>query len=198
MVARLLDDRLDMVVGVARPPRRVPTGPATASATGCSRRSSGCCSARAFTDMLSGYRVFSRRFVKSFPGLSRGFEIETELTVHALELRVPMAEVETPYYARPQGSTSKLSTWRDGLRILRTIVRLAQLRTPARVLLRDRHCARAMLDRARQCRLHHLHRDRPGAALPDRDPVDRADAAGASCRSPADSSSTPSRADGAR
>src|SRR3546814_12130763 len=69
-------------------------------------------------DMLSGYRVFSRRFVKSFPGLSHGFEIETELTVHALELRTPIADVPTPYRERPAGSASKLNTFRDGLRIL--------------------------------------------------------------------------------
>ena len=69
-------------------------------------------------DVLSGYRVFSRRFVKSFPALSTGFEIETELTMHALELRLPMAEVETAYVSRPEGSTSKLNTVRDGIRIL--------------------------------------------------------------------------------
>ncbi len=72
-------------------------------------------------DMLSGYRVFSRRFVKSFPVLSKGFEIETELTVHALELGMPVAEVVTPYNARDGGSTSKLRTYRDGFRILLTI-----------------------------------------------------------------------------
>ena len=69
---------------------------------------------QSFTDMLSGYRVFTRRFVKSFPALSGGFEIETELTVHALELELPVGEMRTPYYSRPQGSASKLSTWRDG------------------------------------------------------------------------------------
>jgi Glycosyl transferase family 2 len=69
-------------------------------------------------DMFSGYRVFSRRFVKSFPGTSRGFELETELTVHALEQRLPTGEIRTAYVERPGGSTSKLSTWRDGLRIL--------------------------------------------------------------------------------
>jgi hypothetical protein len=83
-----------------------------------------------FTDILSGYRVFSRRFVKSFPVLSRGFEIETELSVHALELDLPVGEVPTPYYARPKGSTSKLSTWRDGLRILSTIVGLYRSERP--------------------------------------------------------------------
>jgi hypothetical protein len=69
-------------------------------------------------DVLSGYRVFSRRFVKSFPALSKGFEIETELTLHALELRLPIAEVETAYASRPEGSASKLNTVRDGIRIL--------------------------------------------------------------------------------
>jgi hypothetical protein len=81
-------------------------------------------------DMLSGYRVFSRRFVKSFPALSSGFEIETELTVHALELRVPLGEMETPYRERPEGSASKLRTYSDGLRILRTIVWLIKQERP--------------------------------------------------------------------
>ncbi len=76
------------------------------------------------TDMFSGYRVMSRRFVKSFPTEARGFEIETELTVHALDLRVPVAEVRTRYFERPQGSTSKLSTYRDGVRILATMGKL--------------------------------------------------------------------------
>jgi hypothetical protein len=77
-----------------------------------------------FRDILSGYRVFSRRFVKSFPVLSDGFEIETELTAHALELMLPVAEIETPYRERPAGSQSKLNTWRDGFRILNMIVNL--------------------------------------------------------------------------
>lgn len=81
-------------------------------------------------DMLSGYRVFSRRFVKSFPALSAGFEIETELTVHALELRMPMAQRETTYKDRPAGSASKLRTFRDGFRILGMIVRLLQRERP--------------------------------------------------------------------
>jgi glycosyltransferase involved in cell wall biosynthesis len=83
-----------------------------------------------FTDILSGYRAFSRRFVKSFPALSTGFEIETELTIHALELGMPAGEIETPYYARPEGSASKLSTWRDGLRISWTIQRLYRTERP--------------------------------------------------------------------
>jgi hypothetical protein len=80
--------------------------------------------------MLSGYRVFTRRFVKSFPVLSGGFEIETELTVHALELELPVGEMATPYYSRPAGSASKLSTWRDGFRILRTVLRLYRAERP--------------------------------------------------------------------
>lgn len=81
-------------------------------------------------DMLSGYRVFSRRFVKSFPALARGFEIETELTVHALELRMPIADMATPYRERPAGSTSKLKTFRDGFRILWTILTLVKEERP--------------------------------------------------------------------
>jgi len=81
-------------------------------------------------DMLSGYRVMSRRFVKSFPALSTGFEIETELTVHALELDLPISEVDTPYFARPAGSVSKLNTWRDGARIMSTILHLYRSERP--------------------------------------------------------------------
>jgi glycosyltransferase involved in cell wall biosynthesis len=86
-------------------------------------------------DMLSGYRVMSRRFVKSFPALSSGFEIETELTVHALELRVPIAELAAPYYARPEGSASKLNTVGDGMRILRVIVHLVKEERPLQFFL---------------------------------------------------------------
>jgi glycosyltransferase involved in cell wall biosynthesis len=85
---------------------------------------------RSFTDIFSGYRVFSRRFVKSFPVLSEGFEIETEMSVHALELRMPVGEIETRYLARPEGSHSKLSTFRDGWRILKTIVTLYRIERP--------------------------------------------------------------------
>ncbi len=83
-----------------------------------------------FTDMLSGYKVFSRRYVKSFPAMSRGFEIETELTVHALELRMPSGEEFTTYGERPSGSVSKLSTFRDGARILRLIFDLVRNERP--------------------------------------------------------------------
>ena len=82
------------------------------------------------TDMLSGYRVFSRRFVKTFPAQSAGFEIETELTVHAFSSRIPMKEVERDYFARPIGSVSKLSTFKDGFRILMMIVTLIKEERP--------------------------------------------------------------------
>ncbi len=88
-----------------------------------------------FDDMLSGLKVFSRRYVKSFPSLSSGFEIETELTVHALELRMPVGEMETPYGARPEGSESKLSTFSDGFRILRTIATLIKEERPLQFFL---------------------------------------------------------------
>jgi hypothetical protein len=80
--------------------------------------------------MLSGYRVFSRRFVKSFPALSRGFEIETELTIHALGLRMPVKELDTPYQERKAGSHSKLNTFRDGFRIVATILLLLKEERP--------------------------------------------------------------------
>ena len=85
---------------------------------------------RSFTDIFSGYRVFSRRFVKSFPVLSAGFEIETEISVHALELKMPVGELETVYAARPEGSASKLSTYGDGWKILKTIFTLYRIERP--------------------------------------------------------------------
>ena len=130
MVEQLLAENLDMVVG-ARAERAEKTyrrGHRTGNRllTGFVARALG----RPVGDMLSGFRVFSRRFVKSFPALSRGFEIETEFTVHALELDLPIAEVPTPYYARPEGSQSKLRTWFDGIRILRTIIKLYRAERP--------------------------------------------------------------------
>jgi glycosyl transferase family 2 len=130
MVAKLLEERLDMVVGsrVDRDEAAYRRGHRAGNRilTGIVAHVFG----RSFTDILSGYRVFSRRFVKSFPILSGGFEIETELTIHALELELPVAEIATPYYARPGGSQSKLSTWSDGLRILRTILKLYRAERP--------------------------------------------------------------------
>jgi glycosyltransferase involved in cell wall biosynthesis len=130
MIDALLEDRLDMVVG-----KRVPTGALAYRAghrfgnrllTGTLARLFG----RGFTDILSGYRVFSRRFVKSFPALSQGFEIETELSVHALTLNLPSVELATPYSSRPSGSASKLNTYSDGLRILRLMLALFKNERP--------------------------------------------------------------------
>lgn len=87
---------------------------------------------RETSDMLSGYKALSRRFVKSFPAMSSGFETETELTVHALEMRMPMGEISAPYAERPSGSTSKLRTYRDGTRILMLISRLIKDERPFR------------------------------------------------------------------
>ena len=132
MIARLLEDRLDMVVAarVHADDAAYRRGHVTGNRllTGFVDTVFG----SAFTDILSGYRAFSRRFVKSFPVLSGGFEIETELTVHALELELSVAEIRTPYYARPEGSESKLSTWRDGFRILGTILKLYRSERPLR------------------------------------------------------------------
>jgi glycosyltransferase involved in cell wall biosynthesis len=132
MIEKLQTDRLDMVVGLRldqaeaayRPGHRL----GNRMLTGFLSSVFG----EAFKDILSGYRVFSRRFVKSFPVLSDGFEIETELSVHALELALPVAEIETPYFARPEGSFSKLNTWRDGFRILGTILKLYRSEKPLR------------------------------------------------------------------
>lgn len=130
LVARLIDEQLDMVVGarVTQSDAAYRRGHRFGNRllTGMLARLFG----RSFTDILSGYRVFSRRFVKSFPVLSAGFEIETEISVHALELRMPVAEIETPYFARPEGSASKLSTYRDGWRIGWTILRLYRIERP--------------------------------------------------------------------
>jgi glycosyltransferase involved in cell wall biosynthesis len=121
MVRRLLEEGLDMVsaarVSSSADAYRAGHRFGNVALSGVVRMVFG----RQFKDMLSGYRAFSRRFVKSFPAHSRGFEIETELTVHTLQMRLPAIEVEAPYGARPDGSESKLSTFRDGWRILRMI-----------------------------------------------------------------------------
>jgi glycosyltransferase involved in cell wall biosynthesis len=130
LIGRLIEDRLDMVVAARihrdeaayRMGHRLGNRLFSAAVDWVFNAT--------FTDILSGYRVFSRRFVKSFPVLSRGFEIEIELTVHALELELPTAEIATPYFARPVGSASKLSTWRDGFRILSTIADLYRTERP--------------------------------------------------------------------
>ncbi len=130
MIGKLIEDRLDMVVATRVDREEAAYRPGHRAGN---RLLSGFVAhifGRAFTDILSGYRVFSRRFVKSFPILSGGFEIETEFTVHALELELPVGEVPTPYYSRPAGSASKLSTWQDGFRILWTVLKLYRAERP--------------------------------------------------------------------
>ena len=130
MVDLLLNERLDMVTGTRvteladayRPGHKFGNIVLTTIVTTIF--------GKRILDMLSGYRVFSRRFVKSFPALSTGFEIETELTVHALELRMPIGEIDTPYHNRLPGSSSKLKTYRDGFRILMTIIVLVKEEKP--------------------------------------------------------------------
>jgi glycosyltransferase involved in cell wall biosynthesis len=132
MIEALVERHLDMVVGLRvaevaaayRPGHRLGNRMLTGFLSGTFGQK--------FQDVLSGYRIFSRRFVKSFAVLSGGFEIETELTVHALELALPTAEIATPYYSRLPGSVSKLNTWRDGFRIFGTIVKLYRTEKPLR------------------------------------------------------------------
>ena len=132
MIDKLLSEQLDMVVG-----SRLTVHEGDASfrrghqlgnhlLTGFMSMLFG----RQLTDMLSGFRVMSRRFVKSFPALAEGFETETELTIHALGLKMPVAEIVTPYGSRPEGSESKLNTYRDGYRILLTIIALFKKERP--------------------------------------------------------------------
>ncbi len=130
MVAMLIEEQLDMVVGTrqheAAEAYRGGHVLGNKLFTGLLSGLFG----RSFSDIFSGYRIFSRRFVKSFPVLTAGFEIETEISVHALELKMPVGEVETAYGARPEGSASKLSTYSDGWRILKTIGTLYRVERP--------------------------------------------------------------------
>jgi hypothetical protein len=132
MIDRLRADHLDMVVGLRIDQAEAAYRRGHRIGNWMLTRFLSSVFGQEFKDTLSGYRVFSRRFVKTFPVLSDGFEIETELSVHALELALPVAEIETPYYARPQGSFSKLNTWRDGFRILGTIIKLYRSEKPLR------------------------------------------------------------------
>src|SRR5215831_2155258 len=132
MIEKLVNDHLDMVVGLRVDQVQAAYRPGHRTGNWMLTRFLSSVFGQAFKDILSGYRVFSRRFVKSFPVLSDGFEIETELSVHALVLALPVAEIETPYYARPEGSFSKLNTWRDGFRILGTILKLYRSEKPLR------------------------------------------------------------------
>ena len=130
MVRALVEERLAMVVG-----RRVAAGRGSyprghVFGNRIFTRSVELLFGRTFTDILSGYRAFSRAFVRSFPMASRGFEIETELTVHALTLGLPAREIDTLYGSRVVGSASKLHTYRDGMRIFRMILRLFRSERP--------------------------------------------------------------------
>jgi len=127
LIDKLIDEQLDMVVGCRQTAAEIASAAYRHGHQWGNRlltQSVMQIFGGQFTDMLSGYRVFTRRYVKSIPALSHGFEIETELTVHALELRMPYGEVMTQYGARPEGSESKLSTYKDGWKILKTIGRL--------------------------------------------------------------------------
>jgi glycosyltransferase involved in cell wall biosynthesis len=132
MVERLLNENLDMVVGIRRNvysnAHRAGHGFGNKLFNNVYRRLFG----PMFSDIFSGYRVFSRRFVKSFPSISSGFEIETEMSVHASQVRMPVAEIETDYGAREEGSVSKLRTFHDAFRILRTLFMLFKEIKPAK------------------------------------------------------------------
>jgi glycosyltransferase involved in cell wall biosynthesis len=130
LVAKLVGEQLDMVVGARR--HEVEEAYRGGHVLG-NRLFTALLSrlfGRSFSDIFSGYRVFSRRFAKSFPALAGGFETETEISVHALELSMPVGEVVTAYGARPEGSASKLSTYRDGWRIMKTILHLYRIERP--------------------------------------------------------------------
>ena len=133
LIRMITDDALDMAVGVRlldEPDKAFRVGHRAGNKT--LTNFVGWLFGHRFSDILSGYRVFSRRFVKSFPALASGFEIETELTIHALELKMPVGEIQATYAPRLEGSRSKLSTWRDGIRIFVTIVFLFKEVRPAR------------------------------------------------------------------
>ena len=130
MVNLLLSEQLDMVVGTRKHDASDAYRGGHVLGNRLFTRLLAGLFGRSFTDIFSGYRAFSRRFVKSFPVLSQGFEIETEMSVHALELRMPVGELETRYLARPEGSHSKLSTFRDGWRILKAIITLYRTERP--------------------------------------------------------------------
>ena len=181
MIRCLTDEQHDMVIG-----RRVSTAPAAYRAghrwgNRVLTALVGWVFGSQFKDMLSGYRVFSRRFVKSFPVMTHGFEIETELAVHALELSMSVAEVDTQYKERPLGSVSKLHTYRDGFRILRIIAFLIKDERPMQffsivaVLL---GLGLGFTDGPNYCR---IHGNWFGAAISDRHLVDRGNALGDAC-----------------
>ncbi|MFZ2106440.1 MAG: glycosyltransferase family 2 protein [Roseiarcus sp.] len=178
MVRRLSSERLDMVVG-----RRHQAGAAGAYRAGHewgNRMLTGVVGwtfGGSFDDMLSGYRALSRRFVKSFPALATGFETETELTVHALSLKLPVAEVDTPYFSRPEGSSSKLQAadlYRRGAHPDHDR-QAPEGGTAARLLFDDRRRVDGVRADVGGADLRDLRRDRPGAEVSHRDRRDRRD-----------------------
>ena len=130
MIQKLLDERLDMVTGVRKTKEQTAYRSGHQFGNKMMTRIVHWFFGKHTEDMLSGLRVFSRRFVKSYPATSKGFEIETELTVYSSSMRLPVADYETPYYSRPEGSVSKLSTFKDGWRILKMIAVLIKEERP--------------------------------------------------------------------
>ena len=130
MIAALIDGQMDMISGARMPEQKGAYRPGHQFGNFFITFLVGMMFGQRFSDILSGYRVLSRRFVKSFPALSKGFEIETEITVHALEMRLPSAELEIPYFERPEGSSSKLRTVRHGIAIVKTIFVLIKEERP--------------------------------------------------------------------
>ena len=130
MIAALIDGQMDMISGARSPEQDSAYRPGHQFGNVIITSLVGLMFGQRFSDILSGYRVLSRRFVKSFPALSKGFEIETEIVVHTLEMRLPGAELEIPYFGRPAGSSSKLRTFRDGGAILKTIFVLLKEERP--------------------------------------------------------------------
>jgi glycosyltransferase involved in cell wall biosynthesis len=130
MIRKLISEELDMVTGTRVTQIRAAYRPGHRFGNILLTKIAATVFGNRITDMLSGYRVFSRRFVKSFPAISSGFETETEFTNHALELKMPLGEIETPYRDRAEGSVSKLNTYRDGIRILLTIINLIRDQRP--------------------------------------------------------------------
>ena len=130
LIAILEDEHLDMVVGARRKTAEEAYRAGHEIGNWAFNRALKASFGSSFRDIFSGYRVLSRRFVKSFPAMSDGFEIETEISVHAILLRMPVQEIDCDYGARPAGTASKLKTFRDGLRILGTLFNLVRLHRP--------------------------------------------------------------------
>ena len=164
LIGLVVEQKFDMVVGARVPQDATALRAGHAFGNALFNRIADWLFGSEFKDIFSGYRAFSRRFVKSLPITTDGFEIETELTVHAIDLRVPVAEIPLPYGKRPEGSSSKLRTTRDGLRILWVLMLLAKEVRPFSFFafwggLAVLHIAGAGLSAVR-----HLPADRPGAA----------------------------------